>query len=198
VMQHYLNAYGTAMSVDVWNIHNMILPEVRGGWGCEIPVGLNEDEGRLYEVDDNDNLDIFREHIVNFRQWMQARGERNKPLIITEYGVLMPVEHGFAVGRVNAFMDGTFDYLLTARDDQLGYPADDNRLVQRWLWFSLNDQPWDPESGEGFNGALFDSRYPGYPGVLSEFGLNFQRYTWKLAHAIRTVYLPLMTSRALR
>jgi hypothetical protein len=176
VLDHYQATYGEPMPVDVWNIHNMILPEVRGGWGCDIPRGLTEDSGRLYTVDDNDSVDYFVQHVVDFRTWMRDRGQRDKPLIITEYGVLMPVEYGLTPQRVNAFMNATFDYLLTARDNALGYPADENRLVQRWLWFSLNDPPWDPATGAGFNGALFDHRFPGYPGVLTEFGINFKQY----------------------
>ena len=34
------------------------------------------------------------------------------------------------------FLVSTFDYFLTARDPELGYPADDNRLVQAFMWFS--------------------------------------------------------------
>jgi hypothetical protein len=198
VLQHYWASYGVEMPVDVWNIHNMILPEVRGDWGCDIPVGLTEDVGRQYEIEDNDNLGIFQQQIVDFRLWMRERGQREKPLIITEYGVLMPVEHGLNVQRVNAFMNGTFDYLLRARDDLLGYPADDNHLVQRWLWYSLNDQPYDSETGNGYNGALFDHRYPRYPGVLTEFGLNFRRYTWKLVNGPSLVYLPLAVTKLLQ
>jgi len=177
VLGHYQSTYGQRMPVDVWNIHNMILPEVRGGWGCEIPRGLSADSGRLYTVNDNDNMDYFAQQIVDFRTWMRDRGQRDKPLIISEYGVLMPVEYSFPAERVNAFMNATFDYLLTATDEQIGYPLDENRLVQRWLWYSLNDQPWNPKTGAGFNGALFDHRYPTYPGVLTVFGHNFKQYT---------------------
>jgi hypothetical protein len=177
VWDHYQALYGQRLPVDVWNIHNMILPEVRGGWGCEIPAGLSEDSGRLYGVDDNDNMAYFTEQIVDFRTWMRERGEQDKPLIISEYGILMPKEYGFPPERVKAFMYATFDYMLTARDPFLGYPADENRLVQRWLWYSLNDRPWDPATGAGYNGELFDYRYPQYPGVLTEHGLNFEAYT---------------------
>jgi hypothetical protein len=128
-------------------------------------------------MEDHDNMDIFVQHIVDFRTWMRNRGQRDKPLILTEFGVLMPVQYGFPPYRVNAFMTATFDYLLSARDDQLGYPADENRLVQRWLWFSLNDRPWDPDTGAGFNGALFDYRHSEYPGVLTEYGAHFRAYT---------------------
>jgi hypothetical protein len=177
VLSHYQSSYGQPMPVDVWNIHNMILPEVRDGWGCEIPRGLSADSGKLYTVDDNDNMAYFVQQIVDFRTWMRDRGERDKPLIISEYGVLMPEEYSFPAERVDAFMNATFDYLLTATDEQIGYPADGNRLVQRWLWYSLNDQPWNPKTGAGFNGALFDHHYPTYPGTLTVFGQNFKQYT---------------------
>lgn len=176
VWEYYQRTYGEPMPVDVWNIHNMILQELQGDWGCGIPRGLTETQGRLYGIADNDNIEIFKQHIVDFRTWMCDRGQRDKPLIISEYGVLMPAEYGFPPERVNAYMNATFDYLLIARDDHLGYPADGNRLVQRWLWFSLNDQPFSRETG-GFNGALFDYRYSRYPGVMTPMGLNFKQYT---------------------
>jgi hypothetical protein len=183
MLGHYLTAFGEPMPVDVWNIHNMILPEVRGGWGCEIPRGLDDDLGRQYSMEDNASIDIFVDHIVAFRSWMLERGQRNKPLVISEYGVLMPAEYGFTVQRVSAFMAATFDYLLNACDEELGYPSDGNRLVQRWAWFSLNEKPWDAESGEGFNGALFDHRYSAYPGVLTELGEHFAKYVSALGQA---------------
>lgn len=45
---------------------------------------------------------------------------------------------------------------MTATDDRIGYPADGNRLVQRWSWYSLNDYVYNPETGIAFNGSLFD------------------------------------------
>ena len=181
VLDYYQTAFGEAMPVDVWNIHNMILQEKRDDWGCGIPTGLTDDIGRLYAISDNDNMSFFVQHIVDFRTWMRDRGQRDKPLIITEYGVLMPPLYGFTPDRVNAYMDATFDYLLAACDSELGCPADENRLVQRWLWCSLNDQPYNFVTGRGFNGALFDYRYPTYPGVITEIGINFKQYTDALA-----------------
>jgi len=196
VLDEYQSRYGTKMPVDVWNIHNQILREKRppgpDSWGCGIPYGLDAEEGRLYEVQDNDNLQYFIEHIVAFRQWMKEKGERNKPLIISEYGILMPVEYGFTVDRVNTFMSNTFDYLLTAKDPELGYPEDENRLVQRWLWYSLNDKPYDLSTGEGFNGSLFDWRFPTYPGVITLFGVNFSRYTSRLLGLGPVWFFPLI------
>ncbi|HIC88274.1 MAG TPA: hypothetical protein EYP04_02585, partial [Anaerolineae bacterium] len=47
-----------------------------------------------------------------------------------------------------------FAYLLSATDPDIGYPADDNRLVQQWLWYSLNDTNYE-NSGKTWS-ALFD------------------------------------------
>jgi len=175
-LNHYQTTHGRPMPVDVWNIHIQILQEKRNSWGSEIPVGLTETQGRLYGLNDNDNIDIFRELVVEFRTWMRDRGLQNKPLIISEYGVLFPPEYGYTPERVSAYMSASFDYLLSARDPNLGYPADENRLVQRWLWYSLNEQPYNLSTGQGFNGALYDYRYPTYPGVLTSVGINFRSY----------------------
>ena len=176
-LDYYQQTYGERMPVDVWNIHVQILQEKRGDWGCGIPWGLDEDEGRLYEIVDNCNVDIFKQLIYEFCAWLKARGERNKPLIISEFGVLMPssyLPHGDQ--SVIEFMEGTFDFLLTARDRELGYSADGWRLVQRWLWFSLNFPFYDETPG-GFNGALYDWQHPDQ---RTQFGEYFAAYVQPL------------------
>jgi hypothetical protein len=70
---------------------------------------------------------------------MKDRGQQNKPLIVSEYGILMPNDYGFPPERVRDFMLGTFRIFETTIDPDLGYPADGHRLVQRWCWFSLAD-----------------------------------------------------------
>lgn len=168
VLDEYQTRYGTAMPVDVWNIHNFILREEEGAWGAEIPPGIDATQGMLYEIDDNADIEIFKQHIRWFRQWMADNGYQNRPLIITEFGVQMWPDLGFPPERVNAFMDATFEYLSTATGNT-GYPADANRLVQRWAWYSLSD--------DEFNGWLFnpDTR------ARTVFGDNFAQYT----HAIQ-------------
>jgi hypothetical protein len=142
VLEAYRERFDAEIPVDVWNVHNFVLQELRGGWGVGIPPGLSDDQGMLYEVDDSDNLDIFRQQVVAFRQWMADRGYQNYPLIVSEYGILMPEDFGFLPERVVGFLVGTFDFFLTASDPALGYPADSNRLVQMWCWYSL-DAPAD-------------------------------------------------------
>lgn len=156
VLAAYEAGYGRPLPADLWHIHNAILNEERGSWGADIPPGIEADQGVIRSVDDNDNLWIFQSQVRAFRQWMTDRGYGGYPLVITEYGVLMPDDYGFDVARVNRYMGDTFSYLAAATDPVLGAPWDGGRLVQRWTWFSLDVGPWDPFTGEGFNGNLFD------------------------------------------
>jgi hypothetical protein len=154
VMAAYQRLYGQRLPVDVWNVHAFILREERDSWGVSIPPGLDVDQGMLWEIEDHDDLDLFRQQIVDFRRWMDKQGERDKPLIVSEFGILMPAEYGFPPERVAGFMTETFDYLLTAADPDIGYPADSNRLVQRLTWYSFSDTVYptsnlaDPQTGE--------------------------------------------------
>lgn len=150
ILNAYEDTYGEPMPVDVWNVHNFILREERNSWGVDIPPGMDAETGALREVDDHDDLEVFRSQIVAFRRWMADHRQRDRPLIVTEYGILMPSDYGFGPERVQAFMVGTFDFFLTATDDEIGYPADDNRLVQRWAWYSLSSKTYP-------TGNLFDA-----------------------------------------
>jgi hypothetical protein len=168
-LNYYKATYGEKMPIDVWNIHMQILREEAGGWGCGIPYGLSETKGRLYDIADNWNVDIFKQLLTEFCTWLVERGERDKPLIISEYGTLMPSSYMPNGDQdVLAFMQGTFDYMLDARDPVLGYADDEGRLVQRWLWFSLNFPSYD-ESPGGFNGALYHWDQPDQLTVFGEF-----------------------------
>lgn len=173
VLTHYRQKYGTMIPVDVWNIHNMILNEQRTGWGAGIPVGITAEEGVRRAVTDTDSIEIFKEQLVDFRQWMANQGERNKPLIISEYGILMPSSYGFPPESVAAFMNATFDYMLSATDENLGYPEDGNRLVQRWAWYSLNEYAFEVNHIVGSNGNLFDPE--SYQ--ITFVGRAYQKYT---------------------
>ena len=140
ILDEYETLYdGIKIPVDVWNVHGFILQEKKNDWGCQIPCGITGvTQGMLYTIDDHDNMTIFTEQIRRFRIWMNERGERNKPLIVSEYGILMPEELGFNEPRVEAFMLATFDYFRTATS-AVGFPEDGNRLVQAWCWYSLDD-----------------------------------------------------------
>lgn len=140
VWETYRNRYGVDMPVDVWNVHNFIFKEKCDDYGADVPPGYPECYGTVYHDNDHDNLQIFKNQIRAFRQWMKERGQQNKPLIVSEYGIVY-----FHVVRLNNwdavrnFMLATFDYFMNEKDYSLGYPADDYRLVQRWAWYSLDD-----------------------------------------------------------
>jgi hypothetical protein len=181
VLEAYRNTYGVILPADGWSIHGFILNEVNSEnnpdnlptWGAGVPPGLNDPYGMTIDVQDTDSMEFYQQQVERFRIWMAARGYRNVPLYMSEYGVLMPsglFNPDFTVGRVNAFMDQTFDYLLTATSEEVGYPADNNRLVQRLSWYSVNDK--------GFNGYLFDVDNNNN---LSLMGQNYAQYVAGMA-----------------
>ena len=70
---------------------------------------------------------------------MAENGYRDKPLALTEFGILLPKEFGYTPDVVSSYLKTTFSWLDTATDNQSGYPEDQNHLVQKWAWFSLSD-----------------------------------------------------------
>ena len=182
VLNTYASLYHKPLPADAWSIHSYILREAscaaypESCWGAEVPPGISATHGILYTLDDIDNLDIFRQRIVQFRQWMKDRGYRDVPLLITEYGSLLPYYnpnelyydsrlHPFDEARAQSFMHSTFEFLRAATDSNLGYQADENRLVQRWLWYSLDDL--------SYGGALFDP----YSSTRMPLGTDYAAYT---------------------
>jgi len=133
VLSAYRDQFGESMPVDVWSVHGFVLREERDAWGVDIPPGFETASGVLYEIEDHDDLRIFQDQILAFRRWMAERGQRDRPLAVSEYGILMPADYGFGFERVQAFMYATFDYMLSASDDEVGCPADGNRLVHQPL-----------------------------------------------------------------
>lgn len=192
VWNTYLKKYGTSMPVDVWNMHLYILSETGDG-DAHIALGtdpalaighsFNCADPNTYCYAEHDSLTLFAEQVVRMRQWMADHGERNKPLILSEYSLLLPYDYPtpenpngkcsvqtctgdpnlweycfcdenqrtFYPQRVAGFMEATFDYLRTETDEGLGYPQDSNRLVQQWLWFTLET------SATGFASNLVNS-----------------------------------------
>lgn len=138
VLAEYQKRYQQPLPVDWWNIHAYVLREERKSWGIEIPPGFSENQGQLWEVSDHDRLDLFKDQIKLFRRWMLERGYRNTPLALTEFGILMPEDYGFPPENVKKYMQDTFQWLQNAQDEGTGYPGDDNKLVQKWAWFSLS------------------------------------------------------------
>jgi len=141
VWELYQQKYGEEMPVDLWNMHAFVLREEANQWGVEIPPGFPDvKQGELWDVADHNNLQLIEGQIRRMRQWMIDHGQREKPLWITEYGILMPPSYGFPPSVVNQFIEDSFDLFNSLTDPALGYSADGQRLVQRWTWFSTNDR----------------------------------------------------------
>jgi hypothetical protein len=139
------------MPVDVWNMHAFVLREETNNWGVEIPPGFDDvQQGELWDIADHADLRLVEEQVLRMRRWMKDHGQQQKPLLITEYGILMPSSYGFPPSVVIQFMEESFTLFDSLRDPQLSYAADDHRLVQRWVWFSTyyNRYP----AGNLFNG----------------------------------------------
>jgi hypothetical protein len=165
VLEAYQTRYGEPMVVDVWNMHGFVLREELDSWGVGIPPGSDATAGVLYEIDDHGDPSAFQEQILVFRRWMAEHGQRDRPLVLSEFGILMPPDYGFDSARVQAYMYATLDYLSTATDERFGYPQDGNRLVQCWAWYSLADTVYP-------TGNLFDPETK----ALSDLGRALAAY----------------------
>jgi hypothetical protein len=143
----YTASYASPMPVDVWNVHNFIFKEACDSYGASVPPGYegappyNDPCFGWIPSSDWTHVDmgIFDQQIRAFRQWMKDRGQQNKELIVSEYGILYYHEGMEGLDTVRGFMLDTFDYFMNTKDCSLGYVADDCRLVQRWAWYSLDD-----------------------------------------------------------
>jgi hypothetical protein len=186
ILDAYRQRYKRTLPVDVWNAHNYVLREKRpyqgcpDCWGADIPAGVPDDAGMLYELDDHDNMGYWVSHLIALRTWMRDNGYRDKPLVLSEYGILMPIDYGFDLNRVRAFLLATFDWLVTYADPDIGYPPDGNRLVQAWAWYSLDD--------DGFEGlAVASNLFSPDTLAITPLGQDFAAYT--AAHLAPTVNL---------
>ncbi|MCA9935512.1 MAG: hypothetical protein H6662_13180 [Ardenticatenaceae bacterium] len=166
VLDTYQAEYGTPMPIDIWTVHAFVLREEAGSWGVGIPPGMGGAGARLYEISDHGNLDIIKQNLVEFRAWMAGRGYQERPLAVTEYGIVMPHDYGFSPEMVADFMVRSFDYFVNAGNGT-GYGADNGRLVQWWFWFSL----YEGQEGYG-TGNLYDAA----TNQLTPLGWTFANY----------------------
>jgi len=143
VLQAYQTKFGEPMPVDVWNIHIYILREVKDSWGGEIPPGVDASTGMLYTLRDHVDIEVFKSLVIAMRTWMKGRGYQDRPLIITEFGALFPIwflnGEGITEAEAFQFNQDSINYIATAVDPGLGYPADNYLLVQQGAIYSLDD-----------------------------------------------------------
>ena len=187
VWDQYLALYGHPLPTDVWTFHSYALPEVAYfdpqidsaaalALGTDRSLALKdarvqttsgviytdrnlcaqEDVMCIAEVDD---VELFKQAVVDMRRWMKDHGQQAKPLILTEWSNLYQLDvidefgNQMTYARSAAYLDATVAYLETAADADLGYPYDGYRLVQRWNWFQPN--PISP-TRVGGSSILFD------------------------------------------
>lgn len=209
VLAAYQGQYGGQLPTDVWSTHSYILREIdpsdpdalngtQSVWGAYIPPGFTETRGELYTFSQMFDQNIFRQRLIDFRAWLAARGYRNTPLYITEFGTLFPyppytVDAGgpytwtdelnqpIIETRTSAFMTKTFNTLLNLTDANIGFPADNNRLVQRWMWYSFDDK--------AYGGLLFDP----VTGNRRPIGDDFAAYTRAISPSVDLLAVSLAT-----
>lgn len=146
---------------------------------ASLPGGRFEDNSPLRaniisSINDHDNIDLIVQQTRAFRQWMADRGQRNKPLINTEYGILMTEDLGFDHQRVRTFMLNSFDtFLNNMVDPALGYPADGNRLLQEWYWFALAVEQFE---GRTVHTGLYNAN----TFAIKPLGVDFANYVQPL------------------
>ena len=116
-------------------------------------IAANDPRPDVYCKAEHDSLRIFSEQVYNMRRWMKAHGQQNKPLLLSEFGTLYRYEGGQPDGtcaerpdefgqcmhpvRVSNYLRRTVNFMENTRDPELGYPRDDFRLIQRWLWYKM-------------------------------------------------------------
>lgn len=155
VLREYEARFGEAMPVDLWSVHAFTLREELDSWGIGIPPGRDETTGELLEIEDHGNVELFKQHIRDFRSWLAANGYQDVPIAVTEFGILLPSDYGFPPEFVADYMRETIEFMRTAADETTGLPSDGNRLVQFWFWYSLDDSGayptgdmFEPSTGE--------------------------------------------------
>ena len=149
--------------------------------GTDPALGMKESGGdsslcnnvnnNVYCFSDHDNMDFFERQVRDMRTWMKAHGQQNKPLLITEYSILYTYkwedgtcfldEFGqcFTPERVSNYLRNTFDFVSgnnNMTDVNIGYPQDENRLVQQVMWWSLNAGHYPGKVSNLYNDDLIE------------------------------------------
>jgi hypothetical protein len=183
VLTEYKTRYGSSMPVDVWNTHLYIIAEERGKPGAEIPPGIDVSTGRLYTAQDHLDISVFMSLVAELRTWMKERSYQDKPLIVTEFGALLPLwyldDFGFTQDDINSFIADAISYMNSTTVVNLGYPADSYRLVQQAALYSLdNDSVFDSLSASEAAVNLFQPHLRGHDGVFGALSPSEIPYRW--------------------
>lgn len=115
--------------------------------------------------------------INNKRQIMKEYGDQNKPLIMTETGVLTDRGIGLVAtpAQIRAYMDAVFSYLANYTSYEYGCPDDGYRMVQKWAWFALTAANGDNSDLQAWDGTdLFETG--GTYATLNALGANMAAF----------------------
>ncbi|MCX5906258.1 MAG: malectin domain-containing carbohydrate-binding protein [Deltaproteobacteria bacterium] len=108
VRSEYQRLFGQPMPVDVYNIH-------------------------LYGPPNDQGYNFLVQAVTSFRSAMTNEwNDRQKPLIVTEMGVIESISWNASVSHLNRMMD----YLESTSEAATGLSSDGNRLVQKWAWYA--------------------------------------------------------------
>ncbi len=165
VLATYQERFGEPLPADLWSIHLFVLREEADSWGIGIPPGMDATAGELYGIEDHGDFELAKGYVESFRAWMAANGYGDKPLAVTEFGILLPEDYGFPPEFVQAYLIESYDYFRTATGEN-GLASDGGRLVQYAFWYSL----YDPSAY--MTGNLYD----GAGGGLTPLGEVFKTY----------------------
>jgi hypothetical protein len=232
VWDSYLAKYGEPMPVDVWTMHIYVLSEQDEG-DAHLAVGADASKRIPFAADGNcadpdtichaehDDFDLFKGQVVLMREWMEQHGQQEKPLLLTEFGILKPYHYyglcsveqcppgdvdgcfcdegkqTFHPGRVSDFLLATLTYLLGENDPSIGFPADNDRLVQQVLWYRLATREVD---GLGHASNIADpDETSGGEWALTAVGQEWQEYVREIPPTVnlRATSVPATTGHLL-
>ena len=156
VWDFYAQTYGEEMPVDVWNMHAFVLQEKANDWGVDMPPGFKDvGQGMRWGIEDHDDLRLVEEQVRRMRSWMAEHGQRDKPLWITEYGILMPAAYGFDEERVRRFLLASNDLFAGLRDPELGLTR---RMMTVWCSAGCGSAPVMTSTRPAISSPATDSR----------------------------------------
>lgn len=181
VLESYRTLFGAPMPIDVWTVHGYIMPENCSS-GAGYPVGISDFTGGrdcTYWSKHGD-VETFKRQLIEFRQWLKEQGYGDKPLVVSEFGILLPTAFGYDGNRVATYMVQAMDWMLTYGDCTIGLSTDDCRLVQQFAWFSVNF--------DAANGELFTN--DGAPSIV---GQRLQAYTAAIGAQLQWTPTPTVT-----
>lgn len=202
VWEAYERQFGRTMPVDVWTIHAYVMPELtadgqpnsiasaaletdlslgkRGSAFDKTLCSTPDEYPDIYCLAEHDDLSLLVEQIIAMREWMASHGQKDKPLIVTEFGTLYlyQIDNGqcrlrdehlecFTPERVTKFMLDSFDMFNNLKDPDVGMPADNNKLVQQWIWYDAHG--WDI----GSSNLLTNDKQ-----TLTRMGRAFRNHVW--------------------